>query len=96
MTLSSWKQLARWSIEYSCLNDEEKARGQQLLDQSWKEFCEGVVKRYGKLMDKDYISINKAAADAEYKKMLKTNTGKPARGKPTYDTLPTGETNTNA
>lgn len=96
MTLSGWKQLARWSIEYSCLAPEQKAKGQLLLEQSWKHFCEGVVTRYGNLMDKDGVTINKAAADAEYKKMLNTNTGKLAKGKPTYDTLPTGETTTKA
>lgn len=86
ITLYSWKQLARWSIEYSCLSLEEKAEGLDLLAKSWDEFCDTVIKRYKNLMEKDGVTINKKKADTEYKNMLTTNKGKSAKGKATYTT----------
>lgn len=50
MTLYSWKQLARWSIEYSCLSDPEKAEGRQILDSEWKKFCHEIVDEYRPIM----------------------------------------------
>ncbi|KAF1943731.1 Metallo-dependent hydrolase [Clathrospora elynae] len=67
MSLYSWKQLARWSIEYSCLSNEEKVEGQAILDRSWKVFCEGVVKDYGDLMTGD--TIDEAKAKKAYEKL---------------------------
>lgn len=84
MTLYSWKQLARWSIEYSCLSPDEKAEGLRLLERSWIEFCDSVIKRYGSLMQKDGVTIDKKKADTEYKNMLTTNKGKSAKDKATY------------
>jgi adenosine deaminase CECR1 len=86
MTIYSWKQLARWSIEYSCLNKDQKVEGQRLLDISWNEFCDNVIERYGNLMEKDHVTINKKKADLEYKNMLTTNKGRSARGKAAYTT----------
>ncbi|KAJ8109399.1 hypothetical protein OPT61_g7486 [Boeremia exigua] len=86
ITLYSWKQLARWSIEYSCLSADEKKEGQKLLETSWIEFCQNVIHRYGKLMKDDHVTIDKEKADTEYKNMLKTNKGKPAKDKATYTT----------
>lgn len=48
MSLYSWKQLARWSLEYSCLSDHEKEQALEDFGKIWKEFCEQVVKKYGK------------------------------------------------
>jgi adenosine deaminase CECR1 len=48
MSLYSWKQLAHWSIEYSCLTKDEKHEGYQYLDNSWKKFCQAVVDNYDK------------------------------------------------
>ena len=90
INLHSWKQLARWSIEYSCLSGDEKAEGQQYLEKSWEEFCATVVKRYGKLMLADKKTIDKLAAEREYEKMLKTNTGKPIRVKSSKEKAATG------
>lgn len=84
ITLYSWKQLARWSIEYSCLSAEEKTKGQYYLEESWAEFCDNVIKRYGNLMDKNGVTINKKKADTEYKNMLTTNKGRPAKDKAAY------------
>lgn len=60
MSLYSWKQLARWSIEYSCLSADEKEDGQKILDDSWKVFCQTVVDKYGHLMAGDEIDEAKA------------------------------------
>ena len=62
ISLYSWKQLARWSIEYSCLSPAQQARGREYLDQSWKEFCNQVVEKYGPLMAGDEIDEEKAKA----------------------------------
>ena len=51
MSLYSWKQLALWSIEYSCLTEEEKTKRYTIFKKSWKTFCENVVKRYGSLLE---------------------------------------------
>ncbi|KAH6641988.1 hypothetical protein C7974DRAFT_301599 [Boeremia exigua] len=86
MTLFGWKQLARWSLEYSCLTADEKASGRAILDAAWLDFCDSVIKRYGGLMDKSYEVVDKKKADAEYKNMLTTNKGRSAKGKAVYKT----------
>jgi len=49
ITIHSWKQLALWSIEYSCLSEPQKEKGEKIFLKSWKEFCELIVTLYGKL-----------------------------------------------
>jgi len=67
MSLWSWKQLAKWSIEYSCLNTKEQERGQEILSRGWKEFCQTVVRDYGPLMeDEASVNINPYRAEASY------------------------------
>ncbi|CAO2655326.1 Nn.00g103900.m01.CDS01 [Neocucurbitaria sp. VM-36] len=60
ITLYSWKQLARWSLEYSCLSPAEQAEGRKILDKSWREFCQQIVDEYGGLMTGDEIDEAKA------------------------------------
>lgn len=60
MSLYSWKQLARWSIDYSCLSAEEKVQGHGYLNEAWVEFCKAVVDRYDILFDGDRIDAFKA------------------------------------
>ena len=50
MSLYSWKQLARWSIDYSCLSKEDQAKSHTYFDQSWTEFCKAIVDKYDKLL----------------------------------------------
>lgn len=70
MSLYSWKQLARWSIEYSCLSSGEQNKGLRILDDSWKAFCKDIVEKYDKeLMDGDEIDVKKA--ELFYNKQLK-------------------------
>jgi adenosine deaminase CECR1 len=65
MSLYSWKQLARWSIDYSCLKAPQKVRGHEILNQDWKEFCDFIVEEYGGLVVNDDID------DAKAKDMIK-------------------------
>lgn len=76
MSIFSWKQLALWSLEYSCLKDEEKEECKRIFLESWRNFCDRVIDycdvlvkdRGGKLMiDKDgNFTINEEAAEAMY------------------------------
>lgn len=50
MSLYSWKQLARWSIDYSCLEEKQKIEGHRILESDWTQFCYDVVKKYSPLM----------------------------------------------
>ena len=50
VSLHTWKQLARWSIEYSCLSEEQKEMGLGHLDKDWAQFCTTVVAVYGGLV----------------------------------------------
>lgn len=43
MSLYSWKQLAHWSIEYSCLSPKEKTKGYKILAETWQDFCQTIV-----------------------------------------------------
>lgn len=61
MSLYSWKQLARWSIDYSCLSKKEQIEAHRIHNSSWKDFCKEVVERYGGLMAGDEIDDEKAA-----------------------------------
>ena len=60
MSLYSWKQLARWSLDYSCLSEKQQAEGHKILDRNWREFCKDVVDKYGSLMNGDEIDEAKA------------------------------------
>lgn len=75
MSLYSWKQLARWSIEYSCLNEEEKKEGQKHLDDSWKQFCAEIAKLEPLLMKEGCVEIDDKKAEAAFKDMPKGSRG---------------------
>lgn len=62
MSLYSWKQLARWSIDYSCLSEKQKVEGHAIFNKDWKEFCKDVVNQYDCLMMGDEIDKDKAEA----------------------------------
>lgn len=55
----SWKQLARWSLEYSCLPDQMKEQALKIFDASWNTFCEDIVRDYEGLMKGDEIDEDK-------------------------------------
>jgi adenosine deaminase CECR1 len=56
----SWKQLAHWSLEYSCLDIEQKRQGKEIFDHTWDTFCHWVVREYGDLMTGDTINVEAA------------------------------------
>lgn len=61
MSIYSWKQLALWSLEYSCLTDAEKEHGKKVFLKQWEEFCEQIVQDYGGLLDGDKVDESKLA-----------------------------------
>jgi adenosine deaminase CECR1 len=63
MSLYSWKQLALWSIEYSCLTKQEKTEGYTIFYRSWKAFCEKVVEQYETLLEDDKIKSHMTKED---------------------------------
>jgi adenosine deaminase CECR1 len=65
MSLYSWKQLARWSIEYSCLSADEQKRGQEILTQDWKDFCQLVVIKCEGIMTGNEVDEGKAKESFE-------------------------------
>jgi adenosine deaminase CECR1 len=40
MTLHGWRQLAEWSIEFSCLSEQEKVQAMVIFRREWEAFCE--------------------------------------------------------
>jgi len=51
MNLHGWKQLALWSIEYSCLTNPEKQEALQIFRTEWEEFCKWIIDEYGAYAD---------------------------------------------
>jgi adenosine deaminase CECR1 len=47
MNIYGWRQLAEWSLQYSCLSDKQKAQGLQIFRREWADFCDWVVETYG-------------------------------------------------
>jgi len=56
MNIHGWRQLVLWSIEHSCLDNEEKVRANAILAREWEEFCHWVIENfeeeYGDGLDK--------------------------------------------
>lgn len=46
MSVHSWKQLALWSLEYSCLKESDKNVAEGYFKDAWNEFCDWVVAEY--------------------------------------------------
>ncbi len=46
MSLQGWKQLAKWSLEHSCMNDEERRAVTAEWEKKWQEFCDWIVRNY--------------------------------------------------
>ncbi|KAL5114127.1 hypothetical protein ACEQ8H_007971 [Pleosporales sp. CAS-2024a] len=67
ISLYSWKQLARWSLEYSCLSVAEIQQGQTILASDWKLFCKFVKDEYGPLVVDNDIDEAKVQEQAKYR-----------------------------
>jgi adenosine deaminase CECR1 len=61
MSIYSWKQLALWSLEYSCLSEPEKTQGKAILLDRWEKFCKQVVKEYDSILTGDGIDEKELA-----------------------------------
>jgi len=70
MSLYSWKQLARWSIDYSCLSPNEQTQAHEILARDWTQFCEFVVERYSPIMNGDEVDEVKAKTTDIYRKRV--------------------------
>jgi len=46
-----WKQLAEWSIEFSCLTESEKREALRVFRTEWEDFCRWVVDEHGAYAD---------------------------------------------
>ncbi|KAF5879502.1 putative adenosine amp deaminase protein [Botrytis fragariae] len=46
MSLHGWKQLAEWSLEYSCMDDEEKKDVTKEWTTRWRDYCQWIVDKY--------------------------------------------------
>ncbi|KAI1742962.1 hypothetical protein F4680DRAFT_457033 [Xylaria scruposa] len=44
INLYGWKQLARWSIEHSCLDSEERRRALAEWEKRWQDFIDALIK----------------------------------------------------
>lgn len=53
MSLLGWKQLAKWSLEHSCMTNEERQNVGSEWDIRWGEFCQWILVEYGPIL-KDY------------------------------------------
>lgn len=51
MTLHGLRQLAEWSIEHSCLEDDRKAEVRRDWEAMWDSFCRWVVKEYANVVE---------------------------------------------
>lgn len=51
MSIHGCKQLAEWSLEHSCLSDDEVAKAKAIYAQEWENFCQWVVQTYGEVAD---------------------------------------------
>lgn len=46
MNIHGWRQLAEWSITYSCLSDEEKKKARKIFKDEWERFCQWIIDEY--------------------------------------------------
>ncbi|KAF7957701.1 hypothetical protein EAE96_003272 [Botrytis aclada] len=46
MSLHGWKQLAEWSLEYSCMDNEEKKDVTKEWTTRWRDYCQWIVDEY--------------------------------------------------
>ncbi|GAB7365754.1 hypothetical protein MBLNU230_g7089t1 [Neophaeotheca triangularis] len=56
MTLHGWRQLVEWSVQHSCLDEEQQRRAMKILAAKWEAFCQWVVGEYGEYARKLPVS----------------------------------------
>ncbi|KAG4426393.1 hypothetical protein IFR04_000576 [Cadophora malorum] len=50
MSLQGWKQLAKWSLDHSCMDPEQMKAVTAEWTRKWDEFCQWIVDEYGPMM----------------------------------------------
>ncbi|KIW03837.1 uncharacterized protein PV09_05136 [Verruconis gallopava] len=51
MSIHGWRQLVEWSIQFSCLQKDEKDAAEQIFKREWTAFCQWVDREYGSYAD---------------------------------------------
>lgn len=51
MSLQGWKQLAKWSLEHSCMNPEQLMSVTAEWNSRWDTFCQWIITEYGPMME---------------------------------------------
>lgn len=51
MSLHGWKQLIKWSLEYSCMSPQELSAVTAEWTRRWAEYCQWIVDEYGPLVE---------------------------------------------
>lgn len=51
MSIHGWRQLVEWSIEYSCLSDDDQVKAKAIMKREWEEFCNWIIEEYGAYAD---------------------------------------------
>jgi len=46
MSLLGWKQLAKWSLEHSCMSPGQRASVTEQWTKKWDEYCQWIVDAY--------------------------------------------------
>ncbi|EAA28427.2 hypothetical protein GE21DRAFT_9262 [Neurospora crassa] len=52
MSLYGLRQLIEWSIDHSCMDDEERDQTRRTWEKLWKQFCDQLVREYPDLVPK--------------------------------------------
>ncbi|KAL1626864.1 hypothetical protein SLS56_006592 [Neofusicoccum ribis] len=51
MSVHGWRQLAEWSIKYSCIDEEQQEDGLRIFKERWEIFCQWIVEEYADYAD---------------------------------------------
>lgn len=54
MTIWGWKQLILWSIEHSCMEEQEMRDVLKRWEKMWDEFVAGTIQEYGHVLPQDW------------------------------------------
>lgn len=53
ISLHTWKQCGRWSIEYSCLTEEQIDGGLRIYEEDWQTFIADILNELSGLLDEE-------------------------------------------
>ena len=63
MSLYGWKQLAKWSLEHSCMNAEEMSEVTRVWEAKWADFCKWIVETYHPMFADEVTTKNTESTD---------------------------------